>query len=233
MKYKSDLITAASGSIGGACYQGSRGGLVRFAKPRNTRSSSNRQGSVRNDFTTLAIHWRQDLSQSQRDAWQSYAELTPIGGRLGDPLTLSGSQMFRRCNATRLAAALGIVDDGPTTPGLVHLTQVNVLAVITNPFIGWQIPNTDAWALETGGAMILQTSRFHSVGGTLRKRRLRQLAVILGSPGGPPAFLTSTVNAFRQFINLAQVGQPFFNRFVAVRADGRISSEQLLSVRLE
>lgn len=70
MKFKSALLFALSGSIGGATASQARGGVGYFRK-RSTPSNPNtdRQSSVRNGQATAASTWRTLLSDAQRAAW--------------------------------------------------------------------------------------------------------------------------------------------------------------------
>lgn len=129
MKFKSPVYSQVSGSIGGLTYAHTAGTMYARARSTPVNPNTTRQLGVRGAVTALAARWNQVLTQAQRDGWIAYAAASPITNKLGDPLTLSGQQMYIRCNAIRAQVTawtsdfttpvvFALVDDAPTTPGL-------------------------------------------------------------------------------------------------------------------
>ena len=116
MQYKSQLLTQASGSVGGLTFSHNAAGLVCRARsiPVNVRSTA--QSGVRAPFGALAVLW-QSLTPAQKAAWREYAANVPLTGKMGDPIYVSGLNMFLRGNTPRLYCQGGshLVLDGPTT----------------------------------------------------------------------------------------------------------------------
>lgn len=224
MLFKSEIVTQVSGSIGGTTYSHNTAGLYRRARAIPVNPNTAFQQAVRNNFTTLALAWSQVLTQFQRDEWENYAVLTPTTGKLGDPLTLSGQQMYIRCNATILAGANARVDVGPTVPGLTELTAPVATASIAGPDISVAYDNGDAWAIAAGGGLTIQTSRFLSPGKNFFKGPYRILATVDGDATPPTSPETSASNAFGQVLADATAGQKLSMRYVAFESDGRISA---------
>ncbi len=73
-----------------------------------------RQVAVRLAVTQLSIAWAVDLTQDQRDAWNTYGRNVPWLNKLGETIYLKGLAHFVRSNVPRLQAGLARVDDGPT-----------------------------------------------------------------------------------------------------------------------
>lgn len=224
MLFKSEIVTQVSGSIGGTTYSHNSAGLYRRARAIPVNPNTAAQQAVRNDFTTLALAWSQTLTQAQRDEWDNYAVLTPITGKLGDPLTLSGQQMYIRCNATILAGGVARVDTGPAIPGLEALTAPVTTVSIAAASVSTAFTDTDPWANEVGGGLNIQTSRFLSPGINFFKGPYRNLTTVLGAAVPPTSPDTSPNNAFGQAVASATAGQKISMRYVVFALDGRISA---------
>lgn len=225
MKFKSEIVTQASGSIGGVTYSHNRGGMYRRARAIPTNPSSAAQVLVRQTFSELATSWRDVLTAAQRLAWTNYAANSPVTDRFGDPLLLTGQQMYIRCNSVRIRAGATRVDDGPTVYGLISLSVVTIIPVITTGALVIVFSNTDAWANDDDGGLVLQTSRFVSPAINFLRSPMRYLATINGDSVTPPTSpdTSHSANAFGQDVASAAVGQKLFARSVAFAGDGRIS----------
>lgn len=226
MLFKSEIVTQASGSIGGTTYAHNTAGLYRRARSIPVNPNSSAQQGVRANLTTLAQAWNAVLTQAQRDAWDNYATLSPVTGRLGDELVLSGQQMYIRCNTVRMLSGVARVDAGPTVPGLIALTTPVATLSIASGIVSIAYTNTDAWANEVGGGLNFQTGRFISAGRNFFRGPYRHNTTELGA-GAPPTSPEDTANnAFAQPMASATAGQKMSLRYVAFEADGRISAVQ-------
>jgi len=224
MLFKSEIVTQASGSIGGTTYAHNSSGLYRRARSIPVNPNSAAQQAVRSNFTSLALAWNNVLTEAQRTGWDNYAELTPITNVLGDPLTLSGQQEYIRCNAVRLAAGGTRVDVPPAIPGLAMLTPPVATISIAAGTISVAFTDTDDWAIAVGGHLKVQTSRFISPGRNFFKGPYRNLLAVDGAVVPPTTPVTNAANAFGQSVALATAGQKCSLRYVATNTDGRISS---------
>lgn len=226
MLFKSEIVTQVSGSIAGTTYSHNSAGLYRRARSIPVNPNSAAQQGVRSNLTTLSQAWNAVLTQVQRDAWDNYATLSPITGKLGDELVLSGQQMYIRCNTVRLLAGVARVDAGPTVPGLIALTTPVTTISIGAATLSTAFETTDAWANVVGGGLNIQTSRFISGGRNFFKGPYRFNQVVLGA-GAPPASPdTEAENAFNQLVADATAGQKCSMRYTAFEDDGRISAVQ-------
>lgn len=226
MLFKSEIVTQVSGSIGGTTYSHNTAGLYRRARSIPVNPNSAAQQSVRANLTTLAQAWNAVLTQPMRDAWDNYATLSPITGKLGDELVLSGQQMYIRCNTVRLLAGIARVDAGPVTPGLIALTTPVATLSIVPAVVSVAFTNTDAWANVVGGGLNIQTGRFISAGRNFFRGPYRFNSNVPGA-GAPPASPEDTANnAFGQVMADAVAGQKMSLRYTAFEEDGRISAVQ-------
>lgn len=132
--------------------------------------------------------------------------------------------MFLRCNATRLAAGLGLILPGPTTPGLVSfdITQATVTSAFNFMEVLWS--NGLPWANETGGFLTIRTTRFLPQARNKSTAHTRTWHTALGAPIPLPGGHGSSFNAFDQPVNSQAKGLKLEFTFVAGRADGRISN---------
>lgn len=136
MKVKSSMLTQMSGSIAGVTAGHNRGGLYLRARSVPTNPNTARQSLIRSVFSALSQRWASTLTDSQRAGWADYAQNTPLTDALGDPLVLSGQQMYLRANTGRAQIdqttagftspeTYGIEDDAPATPGQANAITGN------------------------------------------------------------------------------------------------------------
>lgn len=231
MKFKSHLVTQASGSVGGTTYGHNSGGLYMRARSIPVNPNSSGQMAARNALGSLASRWNDNLTQLQREAWTNYAAGTLITDVFGDPLKLSGQQMYIRCNSPRLRAGEALVDDGPTVLGLPVLSLISL--EIAGGSADLIYDNADPWAGEVGGFLFLQVSRYQNPGKNYFKGPFRFEQTLDGAvipPASPLGINDPTV--FGQAI-LDHIGQRLFVRARVSRADGRLSSVQMTSAIAE
>jgi hypothetical protein len=112
------MIAEARGSVGGTTFSRNRYGLYTRNKSSPVQPNTERQQSVRANFTLAAQRWRDTLTDAQREAWRDYALGSPIVDSLGLSQVLAGNAMYIRFNSVWLAEEGGAIDAAPTTPGL-------------------------------------------------------------------------------------------------------------------
>lgn len=113
MKYKSALMTEASGSIGGITASRNAGGAYFRARVVPINPSSLFQQAVRSYLALIASIWATVLTPTARTSWHDYATNVPLNDSLGDSRTRSGIAHYTRANVPRLQAGLDRVDDAP------------------------------------------------------------------------------------------------------------------------
>jgi len=224
MKFKSQLITQASGSIGGVTFSRNKGGMYCRARAVPTNPGSAFQTAVRGYLAQLTSAWSSILSQAQRDAWANYAANTPIVDRLGESKPIPPLAQYVRSNVPRLQAGLPRVDDGPTTfglgdftvPGITSITASTDVMIVT-------FEDTDVWLDEDDSAMLVLTSRGQGPAIDYFKGPFRYAGALLGDAATP---LTSPQNVTIAFKVAAS--QKVFTQFRVTRADGRLSAAIVL-----
>lgn len=177
---------AASGKIGamiaGHCAQGQY--LKHRVKSVNPRTSQ--QGPTRNALRQLASQWLQQLDDTQRAAWATYAANVTWLNRLGDTVHLSGQMEFIRSNWLRQLGGVPFVYDAPVTynrgsvgpaPTLTMGLGENQFTLTVDPASPWLDGNT-----TTQLQVYLGIPR--SQGRTFIPRRTRFVDIVPGTAAG-------------------------------------------------
>lgn len=219
MKFKSAIVTASSGSIGGVTFAHNSGGMYMRARSTPTNPNSPYQQTVRNLMASLANLWINTLTGAQRDAWAAYASNVSLVGKLGDPLYVSGMNMYQRSNIPRLQSGLPRVDNGPTTYDLGGFTNPSFSVDATADEVDVVFTATDDWANEDDAAMIILASLPQNPTVNFFKGPYRYAGNIAGNATTPPTSPAAIALPFS-----ATAGQRVFVKALVSRADGRLSS---------
>lgn len=217
MLYKSQVLTQASGSVGGLTYSHNKGGMYTRARATPTNPGSAFQSAVRQIMSDLAKRWSNTLTAGQRTAWELYATNVPLINRLGESRSIPGLAMYVRCNTPRIQASLAVVDDGPTDYTLPAFTAPTLVVDEAGQEGNLSYTNTDAWAGEVGGAMLLQMSRPQNPTIQYFKNPYRYSGKVAGAvipPTSPEAIAVPFP---------VVEGQKVFAFVRVCRADGRLS----------
>lgn len=212
-------VAAISGKIGGTVFAHNRSGSYarNWKMPVNPMTS--RQQTVRGNLATAAAAW-ESLTDSQRTGWNAYAASVPVMNRLGESKYLSGFNMFLRtltvteligASAQNDAPAIFTLPDPPSmfTPSISEATQLISVA----------FANTDDWAGEAGGYMVVSASMPFSPGRTYFGGQYRYVGKITGAtptqPQSPQTFAVPWA---------VQAGQLMRVSCRILRKDGRLSN---------
>lgn len=221
MLFKPTIGTDLSGKIGGIVASHNAGGAYFRAATIPTNPNTTFQQAVRNAVAQLSAAWVDTLTQAQRDAWDVYGDNVKVTNRIGEQINIGGLAHYVRSNTARLQAAVGRVDDGPTTfslpvygaPGYSSFsaaTQNGNVEFTTGSL-------TDPWANEVGGFMFIYMSRPQNAGINYFRGPYRLTGQIVGDPVPP----VSPFAIAWPFVGVA--GQRVFLRAVVGQADGRYS----------
>lgn len=154
MKFKSAMVTQASGSVGGMTGAHNAFGMYFRGRGIPVNPRTTRQTVVRNALAVLASRWTSVLTSTQRAIWEAYAGNVSVTTTLGDQAFVSGLSWYIGTNTLRTQLGLPIADSGPTiytratltTPGVTSLTGSTGVAIVT-------FTNTDIWASTATGAL--------------------------------------------------------------------------------
>lgn len=219
MKFKSALVTQASGSAGGLTASRNAGGMYFRARALPVNPNTAFQQAVRNFMGQLTSRWKATLTESQRAGWSFYAEATPIVDKLGDSRTIPPLSMYVRSNVGRLQAGLAVVDEPPSTFGLPSLSPLTFTPDAGADEVDVTFDDADVWANATGGGLAIFQSRPQSPTINYFNGPYRFAGVVLGDDTTPP---TSPATIALPFPIVS--GQKVFFQARAMEADGRVST---------
>lgn len=222
MKYKSQVYTQASGSIGGITYSHNRGGMYTRARSIPVNPSSTFQQAMRGYLSNLVVRWGQTLTQLQRDAWDVYAGNVLRTDALGEPRQLTGLNWYLAINSFRnqCFAGAATIDDAPTVMTEGVLTPPTVVsATAATEVLSIGFTNTDLWASAISGCLGVYVSPPQSAGINFYKGPYRFAGRISGAPT-PPVSPMPVTSPFP-----FAVGNKLFVQFRSTNptTDGRIS----------
>lgn len=208
-----------SGKQGGIVF--SRNAFGPYTRERSipTNPNSSQQVAVRAAFTTLMHRFFQLLTAVQREQWAAFCASVKYVNRVGAQITLKPSSMYIACNSLRLQAGLDPVDNGPAIMAKADFPRGAVPSVTTaTQKVNLAFTNTDDWANEDGGAVVLFQGQPCNAWKNFIKGPTRYLGVILGDAETAP---TSPQTFDAQFAFQEDQKVPVY--FRCLRADGRIS----------
>lgn len=112
-KFKfSPLVESARGKFGNAVFSANKSGayMRQHIQPRNPNTGL--QSQVRAAFGSISRRWR-ELTQEQREAWNTYSKQFSQSDVLGQNVQLSGFQLFTKLNNSLVQIGADALD----TPG--------------------------------------------------------------------------------------------------------------------
>ena len=167
----SPMFTELSGSIGPHTYFKARSGLAvrERVTPRNDRTT--RELAARNRMTTVSQAWS-DKTESMRLAWNAAAALYIATNHVGEPMLLSGHQLWCAVQTLRLVAGLTEDTTTPTArkaalvPTLASVAATNVsIASISNAadYDGADVIVAQCSHKQSVGRYAFPASPFHAI----------------------------------------------------------------------
>ena len=237
MKFKSEHMTQASGSIAGVTYARAKGGILyRRARAIPVNPQSPAQTQVRSALTSLVNSWITTLSTAQRTAWDTYGAEVLFTNKLGDPVPISGQNAYIGANVARMSAdsklgsTLGTITAAPTVFDRGDFTTPAVVSYAVATGLNMTFETGDAWVTEDAAAMLIFQGRPRNPSRKFFKGPWRLVGLIAGDSTTPPTspHLIGTATLMIEGFSI-NIGQRFSTRVVVVRADGRWSSPRKLN----
>ncbi len=105
------------GSIGGNTWQGGKFGQVVRQRRKPVNPNSEKQAARRQLLALLNTFWKA-LSQTEKEEYDEYSQNTPMKNKFGDPVHITGRQMFIRLNAFTVGGGGSVLSSAPNTPGM-------------------------------------------------------------------------------------------------------------------
>ena len=224
MLFKSPIFASASGSIGGTTFSRNRGGMYTRDRAVPVNPNSTNQQAVRSAMAQLTSAWSNVLTATQRAEWDLYAANVPLINPLGDPVNVTGLNMYVRSNVPRIRAGATRVDDGPTNFTLADLAPITLTATALGAQLSIAFDDTAAWCDEDDAHLIVQDSIPKQETINFYKAPFNFAGTIDGDATTAPTspVVVTSNHAF-------STGQKMFVRGILTRADGRLSVAQIVS----
>lgn len=216
---KLNLAAQISGSMNGIVFSRNRGGAYIRNRSLVTNPNTSFQVEARGNFRDAVDAWTNNLDDTSRSEWETYAANTPLVNKLGEPKLRSGQQMF-----IRSYQALAMVGgDAPTgAPAIFDLgtfTVPTIAADASDGEISIDFNNGDDWATQVGGFLSIKQSRPQNPTINFFRGPWRFVTSIAGALIAP----TSPAEVPANFLPLT-AGQRLFFEVRAIQADGRVSN---------
>jgi len=221
MKWTGSFVTAGSGSIAGCTFSRNRAGSYIRSRVVPVNPGSSYQNTVRAAMATLVAQWSSTGMDALRAAWDAWAYATEQSGWGGRTYKMTGQNAFIAMNAPRLQCGYAVITAAPTiNAGAVLTPPAIVSATGSSEVLSISFTNTDGWALNATGALLVFVGRPQNASVNFFKGPYRYMGKIPGaaSPPTSPLPITSTFPF--------AAGQNIFAQFRSVQSDARISSTQ-------
>lgn len=218
MLLKSAIVSSGSGSVGGFTLSHNKGGMYLRSRAIPTNPNSTQQQTIRTAVANLTSRWNNILTEGERVGWDLYAANVPLLNPLGDPLNVTGLNMYIRSNVARYQTSAVYRDIAPTTYNLGEFTQPVITAEAAGDTASVTFDNTDEWANEDDSAMVIYASRPQNASINYFKGPYRYMDIVEGDGTTPP---TSPASMGLPFA--VEAGQKVFFRAIVYRVDGRVS----------
>jgi len=231
MLFKSQVLTQASGSVGGLTYSHNRFGMYTRSRTVPVNPNSTRQQVMRMYMDSAVTYWTETLTEANRESWRVYAANVPVVNKLGDVVNLTGQQMFLRSGVPWLLAgkSLSAIASAPTTfdtgdPGTLSLSSL--VASSTTATIA--IAGAPDWAADADGGLLGFSGNPQNPSVSFYKSPFRFCGFVPGNatPITSAAFLTGTADPPITWT----AGQRAFIRVRALYPDGRLTQAFIFDV---
>lgn len=214
-------VATISGSVGGTTFSHNRGGPYMRLRAIPTNPNTVYQQAVRGFMSMLNVLWSTTVTASQRAEWDAYAEAVPLPNAQGEPRNVGGKGMYIRTNVPRLQAAQARIDDGPANHTLAALSNpILVSASEATANVQVAFINTDDWANDDAGGLLVWLSRSINVTRNFFKGPYRFAGIVAGNSTTPPTSPATVPSPFPVVENLA-----VHMRCAANEGDGRMSTD--------
>ena len=228
MLYKSHLVSDMSGSMCGLTASHNRGGRYFRCKVKPTDPATRAQRRARQSFSNVAADYAK-LSPTEQQSWRDYAQRIPRRGPLGDPVQLSGQQMYNRSklyakNVNEIAGATPLVvpliaPPGSTLPAFEE-SPILTQALESSQAVEVSFITSEPWVSEDGASMTISVSPPQGAGVEFFKGPFQQALTVFGDSTTPPS---SPVNVFVPFPIVA--GQKLWLRILLFQGPGGLSGD--------
>jgi hypothetical protein len=216
------MMTDASGKLGGQVFAKNRGGAYIRTKTTPLNPQTTAQMSIRGIFASISTAWSQ-LTESQRATWNNFVSdyaRTDVFGDLRNP---SGKNLFQRLNQNLSISSQALIDVC-TTPSEVPFAGLTASTVE----VQGELFEVSGGGDTTGSKMVFWATPQLSQGTKFVKNKLRQIAVVDGSPGYDTQIWSSYVAKF----GTPSVGANIYVGVRVINANGQASPLEVVKANV-
>lgn len=181
--------------------------------PINRRSAN--QTNRRQILASLSAQWR-GLSQAQRNSWNNAAPSFPQTDNLGQTITLSGEQLFVRCNANLLLIGESQITSAPTPTSFDVLAFTSLTATADDGVVSLAFSPT----VPAGYSMVVRSTPPVSPGKQFIPNSAFRFTKAIAAAATSPQALTSEYAAVNGSITNATGQKIFTEMFLVENASG-------------
>lgn len=215
MKFKSHIVTQASGSVGGTTYAHNQAGLYMRARSIPTNPNTTFQATVRNTFRSIMNRWTNVLDGGQRAAWSNYAKNVPIKNSLGDNIIIGDNAMYLRTQSVCAQEGLAYKDSAPTIYDLGAFTEPVPTITAGSTDLSLAFTAGDSWHAPNG-AMGVWAGRPQNGSVNFFKGPWRYVGAIDGTATSPAVFTLPFA--------AGDTASSYFLKVSSMEPDGRLSN---------
>jgi hypothetical protein len=212
------LIAEARGKLNGSVFSRNTYGAYMRQKVSPIQPRTARQQEVRQRMAQIASQWR-ELTQTQRDGWNSLAQQVTRINVFGDNVPLSGFNLYGKLNRNILEAGGTLLSDAPDivipdAPTLGAMTFDTAAGTFSIAFSPAPVPANTAY--------IINATTDLSAGISFAGGKLRQISVLPAATASPYAAFTDWTNKFGS----ATAGKKVFVEIYAVNLNTGFASQR-------
>lgn len=206
-----------SGSIAGNTWSRNRGGQYVRQRRKPVNPNTQKQQRVRTNLGSISSQWAA-LTAAQRAAWRDWAQMNPTLDTLGQPIILSGQQLFNGLNARLMDAIAAIKQDPPPGVGPIGLMSLSISVTGAAATITFAPTPTGA-----NNRLVIRWTGWHSKGTDPNINQTRVAGYSPVNAASPLSFSLPSAGVVGQATNI----------YIAVmNANGQLSAFQKARVEL-
>ena len=222
------IVDSISGKLNGTVFAKNKGGAYMRSKSTVSNPRTQAQQAVRSAFGSISQAWR-DLSDEERDAWNSQTENYKYTNVFGDLKALSGKALFQQLNGNLLNVSQTILSAPLAPMDVIGGTDFAVPLAIdlgaATPADKFVFELTLAQALEQNQYYVLEATPPLSPGVSNANNQFRQIAVAIvpATATELPStdFSTPVYDSYVAVFGLPVVGSKIFVRIKPVASNGQ------------
>lgn len=130
------IVAEIRGKLGGTVFSRNRSGNYMRNKTSPVNPNTERQVQVRSQFSFLAGYFKDTITATQRDNWNSWANNSPFTNVLGNTYYTTGINSFIKINMMKLLCGLSIIADPPTEFGEASPIILNEAGIVVSEAAG-------------------------------------------------------------------------------------------------